>query len=170
MNELDIVLTAGKKHGIDEALTIYTSKIDVKDGVRLKAKFGDKHVALNWIEPSYDVNPEDTRKLLREYTKAILVIAKDGKMALTEFWKAMMDIEHTMMINNYYKAMALVSGPCHGCEGCSILKGKTCKEPSKRRPTLEGMGIDIISTVKRFKKNIDWDPNKFHSVGILLLE
>ena len=170
MDELDIVLTAGKKHGVDEALVIYTSKIDVKDAIRLKAKFGEKHSALNWIEKGYDITPNDMRSLLREYTKAVLVIGKEGKMALDTFWTAMMDIEHTLQLNNFYKALALVSGPCRGCGNCTVVKGKACNAPDKRRPTLEGVGIDILSTVKRFKKNVDWSGRGFHSVGIVLLE
>ncbi len=170
MNELDIVLTAGKKHGIDEALSIYTSKIDIKDGIRLKAQFGEKHPALNWIEEKFDITPNDMRQMLREYTKAILVIGKDGKMPLDAFWHAMMDIEETLHLNNFYKSIALVSGPCRGCGSCTVVKGKTCAVPDKRRPTLEGLGVDILSTVRRFKKNVDWTGKGFYSVGIVLLE
>ena len=169
MDELDIVLNAGKKFGVDEALVIYTSKIDVRDAIRFKAKFGDTHDALNWVEVGYDLLPEDMRKLLREYTKAILVIGNDGKMALEKFWEAMMAIEHALLINNYPRAFAMVSGPCRGCLKCSVKEGKTCADPISRRPSLEGVGIDILFTVKRFKKNVTWSPG-FNAVGLVLLD
>ncbi|MFQ5621729.1 MAG: DUF2284 domain-containing protein [Candidatus Nanoarchaeia archaeon] len=169
MDELDIVLNAGKKFGVDEALVIYTSKIDVKDAIRYKAKFGELHDALNWVEPGYDIQPEEMRKLLREYTKAILVIGNDGKLQLEKFWEAMMAIEHALLINNYPRAFAMMSGPCRGCTKCTVKQGKTCADPISRRPSLEGVGIDIVSTVKRFKKNVSWGPG-FHSIGLVLLE
>jgi len=170
MDELDIVLNAGKKHGVDEALIIYTSKIDVKDSIRFKTNFGEKHDALNWVEEGYDLKPEQMRNMLREYTKAVLVIGKDGKMALDKFWKAMQDIEHALVINNFYKAIALVSGPCVGCSECTVKGTGKCAVPDKRRPSLEGVGIDILSTAKRFKKNIEWGSRGFYSVGLVLLE
>ncbi|MEK6874322.1 MAG: DUF2284 domain-containing protein, partial [Nanoarchaeota archaeon] len=110
MTELDITLAAGRLHGIDEALVIYTSKIDIKDWVYQKAVFSENHNT-NWSYPPHSIMPADMRNLMREYTKAVLVIGKNGQMNLKEFRAAMLDIEQKLTLNGFPKALALSMGP-----------------------------------------------------------
>ena len=51
MSELDIVMSTGKKFGIDEALVIYTSKVDIRDWVNIQCRFGCPHYNKNWSCP-----------------------------------------------------------------------------------------------------------------------
>ncbi len=169
MTELDITLAAGRLHGIDEALVIYTSKIDIKDWVYQKAVFSENHNT-NWSYPPHSIMPADMRNLMREYTKAVLVIGKNGQMNLKEFRAAMLDIEQKLTLNGFPKALALSMGPCDICKECTLVKNEPCAYPDKRRPSIEGTGIDIIGTVKKFKKNFETQGRRFVSVGLILLE
>jgi len=171
MDVLDIVLNIGKKHGIDEALIIYTTKVEIKDWLLLKCKFGCRHFGKNHACPPYSVSSEEMKNLLREYKRAVLVIGKDnGKQDPKEFKKAMLDIETSLMLNNFNKVIAMTTGPCISCEEC--LHTDHCPFPEQKRPALEGMGIDIVSTVKKFKRNIDFQvqQNPFPSFGLILLD
>lgn len=170
MTELEIVLEVGKKYNVDEALVIYTSKIDVRDWVNLKCAFGCEHYSKNWSCPPNSISPEQTRNLLREYTKAVLVIGDNGAMDLKKFRQAMLDMEDKLVLNGFPKSIALSMGPCDICEKCTLPDGKLCRYPLKRRPSVEGMGIDVLSTVKKFKKNLEFLGKRFFSVGIILLE
>lgn len=168
MDESDIVLAVGKQFGIDEALVIYTSKIDIKDSILLSCQFGCPFYGKVWSCPPNSVDIDITRKLMMEYKKALLIIGENGKMDLAKFRKAMLEMETTLRLNNFYKAIALSMGPCDLCETCTL--PKACKYPTKKRPSSEGVGIDIISTVRKFKKNMAFLDRKFYSIGIILLE
>lgn len=170
MSELDIVLSAGKKFGIDEALVIYTSKVDLRDWVNVQCRFGCKFFGNNWSCPPQSIPVEQTRNLLREYTKAVLIIGDNGEMDLRKFRKGMLEIERALKLNNYHKALAMSMGPCDICDKCTILKGEPCAYPEEKRPSIEGTGIDIIGTVKKFKKNINPIHKRFFSFGLVLLE
>lgn len=170
MSELDIVLATGRKFGIDEALVIYTSKVDIRDWVNVHCRFGCSYFGKNWSCPPESVSVEQARNLLREYTKAVLVIGDNGEMDLRKFRKGMLEIEKALRLNNYHKAMAMVMGPCDLCPECAILKGGQCIFPEDKRPSIEGTGMDIIGTVKKFKKNITLFHKKFFSIGLVLLE
>lgn len=169
MDVLNIVLDTAKKHGIDEALIIYTTKIETKDWLLLKCRYGCSHYGKNHACPPYSIPPEDTRKLLREYTRAILVIGKNnGGQDAKAFKKAMLDIENALIINNFNKAIAMTTGPCIACADC--LHTDHCPFPEQKRPALEGVGIDILATVKRFKRNLEFQPQQFPSFGLILLD
>lgn len=172
MDETDIVLTAGKKFGVDEALMIYTSKIDTKNQMLLQCQFTCKHYGKYYTCPPELPTIEKTRELLKEYKKAILVIGDQGKMDLKKFHRAMLAIEGTLKLNNYDKALALSMGPCSLCDTCTVVKGKPCVYPERKRPSVEGLGIDLISTVKKYKKNLPPElvGKKFPSFGLVLLE
>jgi len=94
-----------------------------------------------------------------EYKKAVLVIGDNGNMDLKKFGVALLDIEKTLRLNSYYRAFALAMGP-------SMANKKV------DRPTLEDLGIDMVATVKKFKKNME--PlefvGRYPSFGLILLE
>jgi predicted metal-binding protein len=172
MGEVEIALSVGKKFGIDEILSIYTSKIDVFDWVEAKCKFGCDRFGSNYCCPPHTFSPEQTRRLMKEYRKAILIFGKEGAPEeQKKFKEALVEMEKELAKANYHKAFALVPGPCDACSRCHVLDGMQCIHPEKKRPAMEGMGIDIVSTVRRFKKNFSIPKEKsFAQVGIILLE
>ena len=149
MDELTIVLTTAKRHNIDEATIIYTSKIEVKDGVYLKSKL-ECGCHGNGDCPAHAISSEQTRNLLREYKRAVLVVGNSDQ-DLKTFRKALLDIENSLIINNFHKAMALIPGHFDVTEEHNNL---THANGKCQRIPLEGCGIDIFSTVKKFKKNL----------------
>ena len=119
---MDIVLRVGQKYGVDEALSIYTSKIYFNYWVGLKYRYDNQDSC------KHTMSPDQTYRLLKEYRRAVLVIGNNKD----DFNK-----------EGHYKAIALVNGPCALCKG-----EKTA------RPALESLGIDILATVRKFKKNV----------------
>ncbi len=172
MSETEIILSVGKKYGIDEALIIYTSKIDVNEWVEAKCRFGCEKFGINYCCPPHTFTPEQTRKILKEYRRAALIFGKEGSLEdQKKFREALIEMEKELFKNNYYKAFALVPGPCNVCSRCHVLDGMQCIHPAQKRPAIEGMGIDVFATVKRFKRNFEMNKEKMHiPVGIILLE
>lgn len=172
--EVAKVLKIGKKYGIDEAMIIYTSKVDVMDWVVLRCKYGCEKYGKSHSCPPNSVSPSDMRKIMREYKRAILVAAKTKNPEdQKKFRKALIEMEKALFLANHYKAFALVPGCCDNCDACTAKEGKECSHPKENRPCIEGTGIDIFALVKKYKKNIQTiaDKNKaFESYGLILLD
>lgn len=144
--ELDAVLEIAKKFNIDEAIDLYTSKIEVADWVAVKAKHQSE------FEDSWEhaIPVERMRQLLHhEYTKAVLLLGKDKH----SFTDNVIAIEKELSKNGFPKAFAFIAGPQFG-------------SPANVRPSLETCGVDALGTLKKFKKNSDATP----PMGIVLLE
>ena len=132
-SDVDIVLKVGYKYGIDEALSIYTSKIYVNHWVGLKYRYSTKDSC------KHALNADQTYKLLKEYKRAVLIVGNKKD----DFNKAVLEMENQLVQEGYYKALALINGPC-----------SLCKKENPARPSLESLGIDILATVRKFKKNV----------------
>jgi len=149
VRDTDVVLRIGSKYGIDEALSIYTSKIYVSHWVGLKYRFAVKDSC------KHILSPEQTYKLLKEYKRAVLVIGNKKE----NFKKALVEMEQELIKEGFRKSIALVNEPCSICSGDEIA-----------RPAFEPLGIDIISTVKKFKKNAPQPaPGEYLPYGIILV-
>ena len=173
MKDVELIVSTGKKFGIDEALVIYTSKIIIGDNIKLRCKFGCKHYSKNYSCPPHTYTLERFKKILREYKKAVLLIGKaDNDKKKSEFRKGVLKIEEELRKNKYYKATSFIAGPCNLCETCTLQLAKSCIEPDSKRASLEGCGVDIIETIKKFKKNFNiYEREKmFNSIAIILLE
>lgn len=172
--EVGIVLGVGKKYGIDEAMIIYTSKVEVKDWVLLKCKYGCENYGKSHSCPPNSIPPDETRKIMREYKRAILVVAKTKELKeQKKFRKALLEMEKALFLKNHYKAFALVPGCCDNCDVCAVQEGKQCRNPITKRPCIEGTGIDVFALAKKHKKNIQTikDMKKaFESYGLILLD
>ena len=109
VNELDVVLTVGKDFDVDEAISIYTSKIWVNDWVGMKYKYNNDAC-------SHLVSTEQTKRLLREYKRAVLIVGKKMK----DFKIAVLAMEKELIKNGFYKSLALINGPCDFCSSVDI--------------------------------------------------
>ncbi len=172
--ETAIVLEVGKQYGIDEALLIYTSKVDIREWAALRCKYGCKSYGKSHSCPPHSIPIETTRNLLKEYKRAVLV-AGQAKTPEDEakFRKAMIEMENALYLKNYYRAFALVPGCCTNCEVCTAEKGGKCKSPESRRPCIDGTGIDVFALIRKHKKSIQTVDEKIKSgecCGLILLD
>jgi predicted metal-binding protein len=133
--------------------------------VRLKCQFGCKNYGTRLTCPPYSPSPEDTRKVLDEYSKAYL-IKYEGFLgfdvyppeqlneAMTKLslhvCKASYDMERHAFLSGYYKAFSYGAHRCRKCDVCAIMeKGdKGCRFPKDARPSLESSGIDVFKTAE----------------------
>ena len=109
--------------------------------VRLKCQFGCGGHNRGLCCPPYTPTPEETRKLLDCYSRAILIHGKTNgepkEIAVT--------VEREMFLAGFYKAFALGDGPCRLCDGCNLEK---CIHPREARPAMEACGIDVYATAR----------------------
>lgn len=57
--------------------------------------------------------------------------------------------ENFMFGRGFHLAIGLIGGPCRLCDACAGPSNEACRFPFKARPAMEGMGIDVLSTLSR---------------------
>jgi predicted metal-binding protein len=153
------------KDGANIVLPINPEEIVVANWVRLKCQFGCPNYAKKLSCPPYSPKPEDTRKVLDEYSKAYLIGYKGSTIftkydtenmdklfpvVLKDIRKSLFKIEKHAFLSGYYKSFVYgFCGPCTICDTCVMEDGiLTCKYATESRPSMEASGIDVFKTVK----------------------
>jgi predicted metal-binding protein len=172
----------GGRYSIHEIVPLKTSDICVAQWVRLKCKYGCRKYGTNWCCPPETPSPDETKALLSEYKKALLLCgtSRNGQFYMdnqrkrrvqVNAWKGTVALERRLFLEGYYKAFALVSENCALCKKCSY--PDACAFPMDRRPSVESCAIDIFQTLRNIGKafSLAHDVNEeYNCYSIILLE
>ena len=145
--------------GADAAFPIDPAKVTVSEWVRLKCLYGCDDCGVYRTCPPNAPPLETTRRLLTEFRNAILLeagpIVGDEKSdprarALND---AALKLERELFLGGFHKAWMMGAGPCDICSACA--DGKECPTPEKARPSMEGCGVDVFTTVRAAGRTIE---------------
>ena len=139
--EMDLFLARALELGAADAKLIDPASIVTAAWVRLKCQFGCSLYNSSLCCPPHSPPPEETRRVLDCYRRAILVRCQPGVYVKT----LVVTLEREVFLAGYYKALALGAGPCFQCEECSFDR---CRHPETARPAMEASGIDVYATVR----------------------
>ncbi len=117
-DQMEYLLKRASELGAEKAKIIETETVVVAEWVRWKCLYGSPLYAKDPFHPYVAPDAETTKKMLREYTKAILLNGPDGQI-LTE---AVVRLEGEAYHQGYYKAFAL-TGLVPGGGSASALPG-----------------------------------------------
>ncbi len=176
------LIAVGQKYNIQDIIPLSTDDICIAHWVRLKCKYGCSKFGTSWCCPPETPSPEQTKVILSEYNKALLL---HGTMKNTHFyrnnnqkrriqvstWKGTVALERFLFLEGYYKAFSLVSDTCALCKICSY--PNPCKFPKDRRPSIESCAIDIFQTVMNIGKSYEIAKEvteEYQCFSIILLE
>lgn len=146
---LDPLVRLALEMGAVDAKIISPKDVEVADWVRLKCQYGCPAYAKHLTCPPYSPTPQQTRQILQGYRAAILMQLPDEEDA-TRDWVA--NLERSIFLQGYYRAFAMVAGPCQRCPECNL---KQCVHPRRARPSMEACGIDVYATARKHDYNID---------------
>jgi len=132
------------KLGARESKVIEVKTIKTAAWVRYKCQFGCSGFGESLTCPPYSPTPNETRKILNSFKKAILIHCQSGSHV--DISKIVIQIEKEAFLAGYYKALGMGAGPCRLCRECN-LKGE-CRNREEARPSMESCGIDVFSTVR----------------------
>jgi predicted metal-binding protein len=135
--------------GIGEAKVIDPGSVATAEWVRMKCQFGCPGFGLRLCCPPQTPTPDQTRKVLDAYQKAILVhrrTKKGERERAKGFSQAVVQLEIEIFLDGYYKAWSMGSGPCRLCKECDTTG--SCKHGLEARPAMEACGIDVYKTVR----------------------
>lgn len=152
--------------GARGAKIISPASVETGTWVRLKCQFGCGGYGSSLVCPPYTPRPEETRKLLDKYKRAILFESKTSNTK-----EISVRMEREIFLSGFYKALGLGAGPCRLCRSCSFEQG--CRKPEKARPSMEACGIDVFATARKHGFTINVvrsykDPQ--HYFGLVLIE
>jgi predicted metal-binding protein len=143
--------------GATGARVIAARDVAVREWVFLKCKFGCEGYGQCYTCPPNSPAPEQTRRLLAEYERALLVhhaaAARPARpRRLLNLSKLVAEIERTAFLDGFYRAWAMGCGPCALCRDCPA---EGCRHPREARPSMEACGIDVYETARAASFPID---------------
>ncbi|MGC8817347.1 MAG: DUF2284 domain-containing protein [Candidatus Hadarchaeum sp.] len=181
-DRLQVLIEKARKVGANSAKIISTDDVFVEDYVRIKCQYGCGMYGLRLTCPPYTPTPEETRKWLKSYRRALLIefINLKDKEDLHQVHEKGIELEREAFLSGYYRALILVAGPCRYCNPCvaekaedrRMLSKADCKYPRKARPSMEAVGIDVYQTARKagFNINVVKDGENYKCFVLLLLE
>ena len=132
------------EQGAKDCKIIDVSTVKTAAGVEYKCRFGCSGYGESLACPPYTPTPEKTQKVLEGYTKGLLIHSHLG--AKKDVSKVAVEIEKQAFWAGYYKAWAMVAGPCRLCQDCD--PKSLCRHAEEARPSMEACGIDVFQTVR----------------------
>jgi len=137
--------------GMTNVKIIDTKTVVVANWVRLKCQYGCGSYGRHLTCPPYSPTPDYTKKMVNEYTKALLMqIEKIPPKREMEFSRKLRRIvaglERELFLDGYHRAFGMASGPCRLCRTCDT--EEPCRYPDEARPSMEACGIDVYQTVR----------------------
>jgi len=148
------------------AKVIPPASVETGRWVRWKCRFGCGGYGASLVCPPHSPEPEQTRRMLDEYQRAIFFESPDGKTK-----EIAVGLERELFLAGHYKAFGLGAGPCPLCETCAFEEG--CRHPDQARPAMEACGIDVFATARKHGFTLEVargreDPQ--HYFGLVLIE
>jgi predicted metal-binding protein len=166
--------------GATMARVIPVSSVIIDERVRLKClvPLCDKY-GHNLMCPPNLPSVAEFRESLKRYSKALFVQLaweNKGEVSRTEakkralkLHKIIHELERKALYLGFPLAAGLIGGSCKLCRKCVGPVGH-CKHPLIARPSIEGMGIDVIQTAKNIGLPFDFSsPNRIFWNGLLLI-
>ncbi|MGC9514775.1 DUF2284 domain-containing protein [Methanocrinis sp.] len=154
-----------------EISPITAEDVVVANWVRLKCRYGCKAYGKHLGCPPYSPTPEETRKVLEEYTVGIVARFEaepdpgiSAEHIHHHLWdsinavhETVFQLERCAFLAGYYKAFGFNALPCTFCATCipeeketiDSFEARNCRHKEKVRPSMEACGIDVFGTLER---------------------
>ncbi len=112
---MEYLLKRASELGAEKAKLIDTETVVVAEWVRWKCQYGCPLFEKDSFHPPYDPDTESTQKVLKEYTKGILLNGPNGQVLK----EAAVKLEGEAYHRGYYKAFALTAPVPGGAAACA---------------------------------------------------
>lgn len=171
--------------GFDICLPVLAKDICLDDRVRMHCQLNlCGNYGKNLMCPPFLPPLAETRQLISSFTFAFLLQLKrdldsNDKIHMRVVFDAtalllnqmLVSLERDAFNSGFRLAMALGAGECKICPTCIIQEGEEhCLNPGAARPSMEGMGIDVIKTFRAAGLPMDFIPDALTVAGLLLID
>jgi predicted metal-binding protein len=171
--------------GFDTTCPVLTRNILLDERVRMQCQINlCGNYNKNLMCPPFLPTLSATRQLIDSYTFALLLQLKRSlnqdepeEMRLVfqttalQLNQMLVDLERKAFASGFHLALALGAGECKLCQDCVIIDGENqCRQPGAPRPSMEGMGIDVIQTFHNAGLAMDFQAGELTVAGLLLID
>lgn len=129
--------------GFRNVRAIAVNQIKTGAWTELKCRFGCERYGKPSCHPGF-MPSHKAKEVLQEYTRALIL---EGEPPARDFQRMVLAAEKAAFQAGFYKSFAFWAGPCALCQVCP--DEGVCRHPQEARPSMEGAGIDVFSTVRR---------------------
>lgn len=144
--------------GADRATVVPAASVVAAEWVRMKCLFGCDEPGVSRTCPPNDApSVEQTKRVLDEFEEAILlgvgpIVGEERSDAESRRLNdAALALERELFLAGFHKVWTMGAGPCDLCACCRA--GEDCPTPERARPSMEGCGVDVFTTVR----NAGWE-------------
>jgi len=154
--------------GARDALVLSSKDVVIDGRTYLKCMYGCKGWNANWTCPSAPgaLKPWEFEPLLRRYAGGVLIHCAEKRAS----HEISVKVEAAAFHDGHYFAFSM--SDCALCERCTF-PGEPCRDPSRARPAMQGLGIDVFATVRKFDLPIstladrDQQPQNWYSLVMI---
>lgn len=171
-----------KPYGFTKIIPFESKAIKIADWVHQKCLYGCRRYNTNWCCPPATPDPDRVRKILQEYSLALLLVDKKSciefyrdnytkRTQQVQHWKGAISLERILFLEGYYKAFSIIGVNCVLCKKCAY--PENCHFPQEKRPSVESYSIDLIGTLQKIGVQTQVAKNKakpFNSYSIVLVQ
>lgn len=173
------------KMGFSNTCLILAQNILIDERVRIHCQVNlCGNYKNNLMCPPYLPSLSENRLLLKSYNFALLLqlyqaVPSKSKEELREayttialqFNQLLISLERKAFDSGFRLALALGAGECKLCENCIVKEGgNQCRKPGASRPSMEGMGIDVLETFQSAGLTMDFKEGELTIAGLLLID
>lgn len=162
-----------------KAYFVDAGDIPVENRIALKCAYGCRGYGKRLSCPPNVMSVEDFRKIIAEYSSALLLVDERDTSQIPDILEAwgeirkdsfhkMLELEYEAFREGFTFAHLLRPGSCNECEICNL---ERCIKPELRRFAPEAVGINLQKAMENAGLTLEFcNPEKTACVGILLLE
>lgn len=173
------------KMGFSQASLVLAQDILIDERVRIHCQVNlCGNYKNNLMCPPFLPPISENRLLLQRYNFALLLQLQQSlpskmKEEMREFYTAsailfnqkLVILERKAFASGFRLALALGAGECKLCENCIVKDGgNQCRKPGESRPSMEGMGIDVLRTFQSAGLTMDFTDGELTLAGLLLID
>jgi predicted metal-binding protein len=140
-HDLEQFVARARELGAEDAKVIDPATIATAAWVRLKCRYGCGAYNTTLCCPPHTPMPEETRRVIDCYQRAIFVHCKPG----VNVKELIVALEREVFLDGFYKAFGLGCGPCTLCKECNL---ESCVHAYEARPAMEACGVDVFATAR----------------------
>jgi predicted metal-binding protein len=165
--------------GMSGSKLIHIKSVVVDDRVRFQcSQSGCRDYGKKLKCPPNTPSVDEFRKVLSSYFMALVVQMRAGihdiknwesetdELAL-KLHDAVYKIEKKAFSLGFPFAAGLIGGSCKLCKECP--GASVCIKPEKARPSMEGLGIDVIATCRNIGLEVVFSPDTIVWTGMILI-
>ncbi|UCF08125.1 MAG: DUF2284 domain-containing protein [Thermoplasmata archaeon] len=140
--------------GFQDFKWVDPNNIKVAQWVRMKCQFGcDDYGSRACCPPNMPTKAE-CEEFIKEYSTGVVFHFENvtpRKTDRTKWYKkvnpTLLELERRVFLMGHPKALIIFMSHCVACKDC-VSDVKDCRHPEKRRPSPEGLCIDVFTTVR----------------------